>query len=240
VQRDPIPLPPAPPPGPPAPPPGPPAPPPGGEPAPPPELRAAQPAPLPAAPPHAPERRDLAAVSPEARREHPTSPELRALRAELASDMRAAGGGPELPAGPAVATPAPSSARPAPARRAGEPFKPPQLAPFRWPGIPDYAGQARRPAPDAEHDHDLTVQDEKATSDLRALIRAATTDPPPAVVPRDEAAEKAAHLHNRAAKPAPAQEAKPRTTTLLGFGDIPAKQPTPPPSAERSGAAQAA
>jgi hypothetical protein len=222
---------PAPRPGPPhGPPHGPPPEPPTGERAPPPELRAAQPA-LPAAPPHMPERRDLAPEAPEARRALPAvSPELRAL----ARDLEA-----ELPAGP-VATPAPSSARAAPARHAG---KPPKLGPLRWREAPDYAAQARRPAPDADPDG-LTVKDEAGASALRAFIERGTANPPPVIVPPDEAALRAAHLCNRAAphaNDAPASGLKSRVKTLLGFGDIPAKQPTsqpappatlPPPSSE--------
>jgi hypothetical protein len=179
--------------------------------------------------------------APEARREHPTPPELRALRAELAPDMRAAGGEPELPAVLATpapqATPAPSSARPAPhaaPRRPREPFKLPELGPYppaAAPHVPNYALQARRPAPDADVDHERTIQDDQATSALSAYIREATSDPPPAVGPRDEAAEKAAHLHNRAAKPAPASDAKARKGTLLGgFLGLGRLEPPPPQS----------
>jgi hypothetical protein len=132
-----------------------------------------------------------------------------------------------------AALPAPSSAaRAAPARRAGEPFKPPQLAPFRWPGKPDYAAQARRPAPDADPDG-LTVKDEIGASALRAFIERGTANPPPVIVPPDEAALRAAHLCNSPAPhatPAPASGLKSRVKTLLGFGDIPAKQPTSQPA----------
>ena len=159
------------------------------------------------------------------------SPEVRAL----ARDLEA-----ELPAGPAVATPAPSSARPAPARQPREPFRAPQLAPFRWPGVPDYAAQARRTAPDAEHDHERTRQDEDATSALSRYIREQSSAPPPVVAPPDEAALRAARLRNPAATPTSAATPKPRTKTLLGFGDIgakkhtsqapPAMPPQPPPT----------
>jgi hypothetical protein len=182
----------------------------------------------------------VASASPEGpapdAREQPTSPERPAVSPELralACDLEA-----ELRAGPALATPVPSSARPAPAR---EPFKAPPLAPFRWPGSPDYAAQVRRPAPDAEHDHERTVQDEAATSALSSYIREGTNKPPPVVVPPDEAVLRAAHLRNRAATPAtpaPSASLKSRIRTLLGFGDIPARrltsQPpsTLPPSSE--------
>ena len=161
-----------------------------------------------------------APAAPDARREQPTSP--------------------ELPAGPAVATPAPSFAHTAPARQPREPFRAPQLAPFRWPGVPDYAAQVRRPPPDAEHDHERTRQDESATSALSRYIREQSSAPPPVVAPPDEAALRAARLRNPAATPAPAATPKPRTKTLLGFGDIgakkhtsqapPAKPPQPPPT----------